>query len=516
VSKNARRAARLSLSFAASAGIALSLGGGLGALGQTRNLPTPTATPSFTEIIGPATSAQGASLRVAHVTTASRLAVDLGGTTITGSFSGTVAATQSGTWNVGVTSLPSLGTVAVSGPLTDAQLRAASVPVSGTFFQATQPVSGSVAVSSLPAISGTVAVSSVGGTVAVTGPLTDAQLRATAVPVSGTVASTQSGTWTVQPGNTANTTAWKVDGSAVTQPVSGTVTANQGGAPWSVSGSGVFHVDDNAGSLTIDSTQFPATLGQKTMANSLAIAIASDQTALAASQSGTWTVQAAQSGTWNVGTVTALTAITNALPAGSNVIGHVIADTGSTTAVTGNVTVTQATGTNLHTVIDSGTTTVTQATGTNLHTVVDSGTITALTSITNPVAVTGPLTDAQLRATAVPISASSLPLPSNAAAETGGNLATIAGKDFATSAKQDTAQTSLTAITASMDVVDNTIGTRGAAGPTQGQVTGGIDQNGNFQPQRSTQDGAQIVFMSPQLPNQVFPPCNKLRRSLCR
>jgi hypothetical protein len=60
-------------------------------------------------------------------------------------------------------------------------------------------------------------------------------------PVSGTVAATQSGTWTVQPGNTANTTPWlmtidqggnaalvsaagalKVDGSAVTQPVSGT------------------------------------------------------------------------------------------------------------------------------------------------------------------------------------------------------------------------------------------------------------------------------------------------------
>lgn len=38
--------------------------------------------------------------------------------------------------------------------------------------------------------------------------------------VDGTVAATQSGTWTVQPGNTANTTAWKVDGSAVTQPVS--------------------------------------------------------------------------------------------------------------------------------------------------------------------------------------------------------------------------------------------------------------------------------------------------------
>lgn len=41
------------------------------------------------------------------------------------------------------------------------------------------------------------------------------------------VAAVQAGTWTVQPGNTANTTAWKVDGSAVTQPVSGTVTVNQ-------------------------------------------------------------------------------------------------------------------------------------------------------------------------------------------------------------------------------------------------------------------------------------------------
>jgi hypothetical protein len=42
------------------------------------------------------------------------------------------------------------------------------------------------------------------------------------------VAAGQNGTWTVQPGNTANTTAWKVDGSAVTQPISGTVTANAG------------------------------------------------------------------------------------------------------------------------------------------------------------------------------------------------------------------------------------------------------------------------------------------------
>lgn len=46
------------------------------------------------------------------------------------------------------------------------------------------------------------------------------------VAASQTIAATQSGVFTVQPGNTANTTAWKVDGSAVTQPVSGTVSVN--------------------------------------------------------------------------------------------------------------------------------------------------------------------------------------------------------------------------------------------------------------------------------------------------
>lgn len=88
--------------------------------------------------------------------------------------------------------------VPISGPLTDAQLRAASVPISdgggsltvdGTFWQATQPVSG---------------------------PLTDAQLRALAVPVSGTF-------W--QATQPVSGTFWQA-----TQPVSGTITANKGGS----------------------------------------------------------------------------------------------------------------------------------------------------------------------------------------------------------------------------------------------------------------------------------------------
>jgi len=78
---------------------------------------------------------------------------------------------------------------------------------------------------------------------------TAASLNATVVG-TGTFATqaAQSGTWTVQPGNTANTTPWlstinqggnsatvtaanalKVDGSAVTQPISGTVTITPSG-----------------------------------------------------------------------------------------------------------------------------------------------------------------------------------------------------------------------------------------------------------------------------------------------
>lgn len=92
------------------------------------------------------------------------------------------------------------------------------------------------------------------------------------------------------------------------------------------------------------------------------------------------------------GTITAVTAITNALPAGSNVIGHVIADTGSTTAVTGNVTAVQATGTNLHAVLDTtSTTAVTQATAGNLNaTVVGTGTFATQSAIT---AASGSLVD---------------------------------------------------------------------------------------------------------------------------
>lgn len=87
-----------------------------------------------------------------------------------------------------------------------------------------------------------------------------------------------------------------------------------------------------------------------------------------------------------VGTGTFAVQNTAATPAGSNVIGHVIADTGSTTAVTGNVTVVQPTGTNLHAVLDAtSTTAVTQATAANLNaTIVGTGTLAVQNTAATP------------------------------------------------------------------------------------------------------------------------------------
>jgi hypothetical protein len=81
--------------------------------------------------------------------------------------------------------------VPVSGPLTDVQLRATAVPVSGpltdTQLRATAvPVSGPLTDTQLRATA--VPVS---GTVTATGPLTDAELRAAAVPVSGPLTDTE-------------------------------------------------------------------------------------------------------------------------------------------------------------------------------------------------------------------------------------------------------------------------------------------------------------------------------------
>lgn len=132
------------------------------------------------------------------------------------------------------------------------------------------------------------------------------------------------------------------------------------------SGAVIGHVIVDSGSITVANASLAVTgtFWQATQPVSGTVA---------ATQSGTWTVTGA-GGTFPVtGTfwqATQPVSGTVAIGAGSAVIGHVITDTGSTTAVTGNVTAVQATGTNLHMVVDSGTITTVS-------------TVTAVTAITN-------------------------------------------------------------------------------------------------------------------------------------
>lgn len=96
-----------------------------------------------------------------------------------------------GTLAVSLASVPSH---AVTGPITDAQLRASAVPVSGTFFQATQPISISAALPTGDNTIGRVTVTSAPTTAVtgtfwqatqpVSGPATNAEIRASALVVT--------------------------------------------------------------------------------------------------------------------------------------------------------------------------------------------------------------------------------------------------------------------------------------------------------------------------------------------
>lgn len=94
-------------------------------------------------------------------------------------------------------------------------------------------------------------------------------------------------------------------------------------------GTTVQPVNDNGGSLTVDTGQLPATLGQKTAAASMSVVLASDQGAVPVSDGGgSLTVDGSVSlaaalpaGTNNIGDVDVLTL--PALPTGGNTIGAV-------------------------------------------------------------------------------------------------------------------------------------------------------------------------------------------------
>jgi hypothetical protein len=140
--------------------------------------------------------------------------------------------------NVNLTQILSAAPSATN-PLWVSPATGATFPVSGTFWQATQPVSGTFWQTTQP-------------------------VSLTSTTITGTVAATESGVWTVQPGNTANTVAWLVTGTGGTFPVTGTFWQ----ATQPVSNAGTFAVQAaESGTWTVGLSAGAATIGAVTQAS---------------------------------------------------------------------------------------------------------------------------------------------------------------------------------------------------------------------------------------------------------
>lgn len=251
----------------------------------------------------------------------------------------------------------STGVVSVDGS-------AVTQPVSGTFFQATQPVSG---------------------------PLTDTQLRATAVPVSGTFFQA------TQPVSIAATVAISAASlplptGAATEASLAKLTITQGTA-----------LGSNTQTLSGASVTTAAPTYTTGQISPLSLTTAG---LLRVDASGT-TLSAAQSGTWNINNVTG----TVSLPTGAATSALQTTGNSSLSSIdTKTLAAGQAVMASSSPVVIASNQSAIPVTGTFFQaTQPVSGTFFQATqpvSIAATVAVSGPLTDTQLRATAVPVSQS--------------------------------------------------------------------------------------------------------------
>lgn len=314
-----------------------------------------------------------------------------GGTAVTASQSGSWSVrTQDGAGNLLLSTTTTPGgsdrglIVRIAGGgtgLTDSELRATPVPVSGT----------------LTCNAGS-------GTLAVSGPLTDGQLRATPVPVSGTVAASQSGTWSVRAqdgsGNALASSTSAPAGTeqalitrnipSGTQAVSGTLTCNAGSGTLAVSGP---LTDSELRATAVPVSGTVTCSGPLTDAQLRAIAVPISGTVTANAGTGTMAVSAAS---LPLPSGASQEHVTAASPHAARLSDGTAFYDGCKTGQLPSALVGGRLDINV-----GNTPTVTANAGTGTFTV--SGTVTANAG-TGTLAVSGPLTDGQLRATAVPVS----------------------------------------------------------------------------------------------------------------
>lgn len=185
--------------------------------------------------------------------------------------------------------------LSVIGPLTNTELRATPVPVSGTVTsnQGTSPwvtnltqIGGAAFALGQQLAAASLPVVLTAAQLATLTPLSTVAVTQSTSPwvVSGTVAATQSGTWNIN--NISGTISLPTGASTLAEQQSQTALLN------TING----HLDVNLSTRLAEATFTSRinTLGQKTMANSTPVVLASDQTVIPVSQSGSWTVSATQ------------------------------------------------------------------------------------------------------------------------------------------------------------------------------------------------------------------------------
>jgi hypothetical protein len=116
------------------------------------------------------------------------------------------------------------------------------------------------------------------------------------------VTAAQTGTWTVQPGNTANTTAWKVDGSAVTQPTSSSQAGTWTVQPGNTANTTAWKVDGSAVTQPVSNATLPLPTGASTNAGSsnfatAQVSVTTGNTTIATLRAGRFAITVINTGT---------------------------------------------------------------------------------------------------------------------------------------------------------------------------------------------------------------------------
>lgn len=369
---------------------------------------------------------------------------DTGNVTVIASALPTGAST-SALQTAGNASLSSIDTkltapLSVTGPLTDAELRASAVPVSLAAVPlpsgAATAANQATEIASLASIDGKLT-----SPLVVTGPLTDTELRASAVPVAASALPLPTGAATAANQATEIASLASID-TKLTSPlaVTGPLT----------------DTELRASAVPVSVASVPLPTGAATAANQTNN-LQTTQIVDAGGQATTLKTLATQVVAADIGIITA--SVIHGVTTGGGG-GYVDVKVNPSGALTVEADVTSS-------VLPTGAaTSALQTSGNASLTSIDS-------KLTAPLAVTGPLTDTELRASAVPVSVASIPLPSGAATEA--TLAAFSDKTAAALVPEAFDYQDITYVGATTDINTVVYKLGGSGGTTVATLTMGYD-----------------------------------------